>query len=176
MNRLRDVIAGRAPRRNPVARDEYVTGPKITLYLGRYIHDRLGVDPSVVMEAVREMLREMHAYEGMTVFPAQGIYAHRQSNLTVKEPTMVMTLLGPDSLSYEAAIERAGVLALNLAALYQQESVFAEVTDADGTQRVVLNANCDGDIKCEAIRSKYARYQPLPSASTRREAYKRYST
>jgi hypothetical protein len=155
-------MSARLSRRNPVERAGYVSGPKVSLYLGRFIHDKMGVNPSSVVEAVRAMLKEMDAYEGMTVFPAQGVYGHKDGR-TVKEPTMFIVLLCPEDLSYAQAIERAGILALNLAALYQQEAVLAEVTAGDGSKRVVLSGTCDGDLKCEAIRDRYKRYLTVPS-------------
>jgi hypothetical protein len=163
-------MSARLPRRNPVERADYVSGPKISLYLGRFIHEKMGVNPSSVVEAIRVMLKEMGAYEGMTVFPAQGVYAHKNGR-TVKEPTMFIVLLCPEDLSYAQAIERAGILALNLAALYQQETVLAEVTAGDGTQRIVLSGTCDGDLKCESIRDRYKRFLEVPSRKVTLEEF-----
>jgi hypothetical protein len=151
MARLRDIIAGRAARRNPVSLSEYTAGPKIVLYVGRYVGGSLGVSPKDVTATVRALLRDLGMYEGMTVFPAQGVYTHDDGHV-VSEPTMVITLLCPTSMTYAVAAKRAGVLALNLAALYEQEAVLAEVLDGDGTHRHVYTATCDGDLDCVAVK------------------------
>jgi hypothetical protein len=162
MSRLRDVIAGRAHRRNPVSVSEYTSGPKIVLYIGRFIGGSLGVSPTSVTKTMRTLLRELNMYEGMTVFPAQGVYTHDDGH-TVSEPTMVITLLCPVSMPYAEAARRAGIFALNLAALYEQESVLAEVFDGDGTHRHVYTATCDGDVQCEAIKkARLHTIKPLP--------------
>jgi hypothetical protein len=141
-------------RRNPVYENEYINGPRITMWLGRNIgKKKRAFSLKDAGEYVRALLRGLGMYEGMTIVPSKGVYAPDDGGDTIYEDSLVFTLLMPATRSMDFAVETAMLIALHLSAKFMQDDVYAEVIDATGTKRRMVAATCKGDDRCERIRA-----------------------